>query len=140
MKALLFLFVICLPTLFYAQEIDARLLENQGDTIYRIHKQKHNYYQYLKFEIDFAYSLKSKDEVNVEQKKHALDANSFKNAQGKRIEKSDVVQGVFNFKAFGIQLVTDKELVIKLDNKTYLVFVSRSTLGEQFQRSLYYTK
>jgi hypothetical protein len=140
MKALLFLFVICLPTLFYAQEIDARLLENHGDTIYRIHKQKHNYYQYLKFEMDFAYSLKSKDEVNVEQKKHALDANSFKNVQGKRIEKSDVVQGVFNFKAFGIQLVTDKELVIKLDNKTYLIFVSRSTLGEQFQKSPYYTK
>jgi hypothetical protein len=140
MKNFVYILFVFLPFLSTAQEVDNRLLQNHGDTIYRIQKHKHNYYQYLRYELDFSYAVKLKQEVSSAQKQAALDAKQFKNAKGEKLQISNVQQSSFNFKEWGISLDPEKEICIKLNSKQYLIFLPRKKVGENFQLSPYYTK
>jgi chlorite dismutase len=140
MRNFVYILFVFLPFLSTAQEVDNRLLQNHGDTIYRIQKQKHNYYQYLRYELDYSYVIKAKNELSSVQRQEALEANQFTNVNGEKLHISKVQQSSFNFKEWGISLHPEKEIYIKLNTKQYLVFLPRTKVGENFQLSPYYTK
>lgn len=122
----------------FSQKYDPRLQANHGDTIAAIFSKNHNYYNFLLFEMDNAYELKSKSDVAGTG--GILKATAFKNAKGKTLSRQDVVQGVFNFKEWGIVLQQNTPVVIELDDQTVLYFYDKVSNNIRFAKSPLYTK
>ncbi len=137
-KTTAIIFLLFSINIGFSQKYDARLEKNHGDTISVIFSKSHNYYNFLLFELDNAYELKSKSELT--EKSGILKASSFKNSKGKALSKQDVVKGTFNFKEWGIVLKQDAPVIIELDDQTVLYFYDKVSNNIRFAKSPLYTK
>lgn len=136
-KITLFLF-LSLSFSTFSQKYDARLEKNWGDTIATIFSKSHNYYNFLLFELDYSYELRTAE--NLDKNLPVLKATQFKNAAGKSLTKEVIQQGVFNFKEWGIVLKQNEPVVIQLDKTTYLYFYDKVSNNIRFAKSPLYTK
>lgn len=136
-KITLFLF-LNLSFCVFSQKYDARLEKNMGDTIATIFSKSHNYYNFLLFELDYSYEIKTKDQLDQGAK--ILKASQFKNASGKKLTIADIQKGVFNFKEWGIVLQQNEPVIIQLDSTNYLYFYDKVSNNIRFAKSPLYTK
>ena len=119
------------------QKYDARLLKNHGDTIMTIYARNHNYYNFLLFELDYSYEVKSKSEVIGSTFNKITD---FKGANGTILKESDIKKGIFNFKEWGIVLKQNEATIIELNNDQVLYFYDKVSNNIRFGKSPLYTK
>lgn len=138
MKKLTLLLFLNLSFCVFSQKYDSRLEKNIGDTIATIFSKSHNYYNFLLFELDYSYEIKTKDQLDKGVK--ILKASQFKNTSGKKLTISDIQKGVFNFKEWGIVLQQNDPVVIQLDASNYLYFYDKVSNNIRFAKSPLYTK
>lgn len=133
----LFLLVFSLVKAQDLQKYDARLLKNHGDTILTIYARNHNYYNFLLYELDHSFEIKSKADLNSS---NWIPASQFTNAGGSSLKVSDIQSGIFNFKEWGIVLKQHEPVIIELDEDQILYFYDKVSNNIRFGKSSFNTK
>lgn len=138
MKKITLLLFVSFSFCALSQKYDPRLEKNMGDTIATIFSKSHNYYNFLLFELDYSYEIRTIDQLDKGAK--IMKASHFKNEKGQKLTLANIQKGVFNFKEWGIVLQQNDPVIIQLDDKNFVYFYDKVNNNIRFAKSPLYTK
>lgn len=138
MKKITLLLFVSFSFCALSQKYDPRLEKNMGDTIATIFSKSHNYYNFLLFELDYSYEIRTIDQLDKGAK--IMKASQFKNEKGQKLTLANIQKGVFNFKEWGIVLQQNDPVIIQLDDKNFVYFYDKVNNNIRFAKSPLYTK
>jgi len=114
-------------------EVDARLIENQGTEIYNILQYQKDYYKFLLWELDHAYQIINKSDVLGE---NLLPISNIVDKNGLTFNPDEVNNpDTFNFIKYNFVRQKEVNVYYDLGNGKVLALTSLSGVWEEFRKS-----